>query len=236
MRPDAFADLVTADIAAGLTPFFRGHLPRLDFIPQLAFRSRHRQSPPSRATTASGSTLMRQCRAPLRWLRKHRWVNDGLGQADSYTTNPHKWMGINFDCNLFWVADRSALIGALSVLPPYLASEAAKSGAAFDYRDWGIPLGRRFRALKLWFSLRTDGVIPVQAMIRDHVRLTHQLAERVAADHRFDIVAPHPLNLLCIARRAESVDQANTMTDALIEAANAAGIVSSLAPCSTADR
>jgi aromatic-L-amino-acid decarboxylase len=133
-------------------------------------------------------------------------------------------MGINFDCNLFWVADRSALIGALSVLPPYLASEAAKSGAAFDYRDWGIPLGRRFRALKLWFSLRTDGVIPVQAMIRDHVRLTHQLAERVAADHRFDIVAPHPLNLLCIARRAESVDQANTMTDALIEAANAAGI------------
>ena len=155
---------------------------------------------------------------------EHRWVNEGLDQADSYTTNPHKWMGINFDCNLFWIADRAALIGALSVLPPYLASEAAQSGAALDYRDWGIPLGRRFRALKLWFSLRTDGVVPVQAMIREHVDLTHQLAERVAADPRFDIVAPHPLNLLCISRRADSVEEANIATDALIEAAHAAGI------------
>ena len=221
MRPDAFADLVTADIAAGLTPFFvvtsHGTTSSLAFDPT-----------PAIATVARDHDIWVHVDAAMSGTAalapEYRWVNDGLGQADSYTTNPHKWMGINFDCNLFWVADRSALIGALSVLPPYLASEAAKSGAAFDYRDWGIPLGRRFRALKLWFSLRTDGVIPVQAMIREHVRLTHQLAERVAADHRFDIVAPHPLNLLCIARRAESVDQANTMTDALIEAANAAGI------------
>jgi aromatic-L-amino-acid decarboxylase len=154
----------------------------------------------------------------------HRWVNNGLDIADSYTTNPHKWMGINFDCNLFWTADRSALIGALSILPPYLASEAAQSGAAIDYRDWGIPLGRRFRALKLWFALRTDGVAPIQEMIEQHVAITQELAALVAADRRFDIVAPHPLNLLCIACANDDPAAANSATDALIEAANASGI------------
>ena len=83
---------------------------------------------------------------------EHRWVNDGLELADSYCTNPHKWMGVNFDCDLFWTADRAALLGALSILPEYLRSAAAESGAAIDYRDWQIPLGRRFRALKLWFD------------------------------------------------------------------------------------
>ena len=83
-----------------------------------------------------------------------RWVNDGLELADSYCTNPHKWMGVNFDCDLFWTADRLALLGALSILPEYLRSAAAEAGAAIDYRDWQVPLGRRFRALKLWMTLR----------------------------------------------------------------------------------
>ncbi len=221
MRPDAFADAVAADVAAGLTPFFvvtaHGTTSSMAFDPT-----------PAIAEIAHAHDMWVHVDAAMSGIAalapEHRWVNAGLDVADSYTTNPHKWMGINFDCNLFWTADRSALIGALSILPPYLASEAAQSGAAIDYRDWGIPLGRRFRALKLWFSLRTDGVAPVQEMIRDHVGLTQQLAERVAADERFDIVAPHPLNLLCLARRADSTEQANADTDALIEAANAAGI------------
>ena len=153
-----------------------------------------------------------------------RWVNDGLELADSYCTNPHKWMGINFDCNLFWTADRAALIGALSILPPYLASEAAQSGEAIDYRDWGVPLGRRFRALKLWFALRTDGVAPVIDMIEQHVAITQELATIVAADQRFDIVAPHPLNLLCISCAGDTTAAANAATDALIATANAAGV------------
>ena len=132
---------------------------------------------------------------------EHRWVNAGLDRADSYCTNPHKWMGINFDCDLFWTADRTALLGALSILPEYLRSQAAESGAVIDYRDWQVPLGRRFRSLKLWFHLRIDGVEPVQEMIREHVRLTQMLAELVDADERFEIVAPHPLNLLCLAVR-----------------------------------
>ena len=162
---------------------------------------------------------------------EYQWVNAGLEQADSYCTNPHKWMGINFDCDLFWTADRRALLGALSILPEYLRSKAAETGAVIDYRDWQIPLGRRFRALKLWFHLRIDGVDSVQAMIREHIRLTQLLAEWVAADERFEIVAAHPLNLLCLAVR-----EGDAATDRLIEQANATGACSSRAPSSTVAR
>jgi len=95
-------------------------------------------------------------------------------------------MGVNFDCDLFWTADRGALLGALSILPEYLRSAAAASGAAIDYRDWQVPLGRRCRSLKLWFTLRTDGIGASQAMIRRHVELTRELAGWVRDDPRFD--------------------------------------------------
>ncbi len=124
-------------------------------------------------------------------------------------------MGINFDCDLYWTADRIALLGALSILPEYLRSAAAASGAAADLRDWQVPLGRRFRALKLWFGLRLDGVERYQAMIRHHVELTRELAAWIAADDRFEIAAPHPLNLVCL-RLAD-----DAATERLIEAANA---------------
>ena len=152
-----------------------------------------------------------------------RWVNNGLEFADSYCTNPHKWMGINFDCDLFWVADRQALLGALSILPEYLRSAAAQVGAAIDYRDWQIPLGRRFRSLKLWFAIRTEGTAYFQNLVRQHVEFTQRLAKLVAADSRFAIVAPHPLNLLCLRVVGTSEADGDARTDALIEAANATG-------------
>jgi aromatic-L-amino-acid decarboxylase len=127
-------------------------------------------------------------------------------------------MGVNFDCDLFYTADRTALLGALSILPEYLRSAAAESGAAIDYRDWQIPLGRRFRALKLWFTIRDGGIAAAIGMIRTHVSLTQDLAAWVAADDRFEIVAPHPLNLLCV--RLVAGDAA---TDSMISAANATG-------------
>ena len=151
---------------------------------------------------------------------EHRWVNEGMEYADSYCTNPHKWMGVNFDCDLYWTADRTALLGALSILPEYLRSAAAETGAAIDYRDWQVPLGRRFRALKLWLTIRARDVAAFQTMIRRHVELTQRLADARAADDRFEIVAPHPLNLLCIRLRP-----ATTPTDRLIERANATGPV-----------
>ena len=216
MRPEAFADMVAADLAAGLTPFFvvasHGTTSSMAFDPT-----------PAIAAIAQRHDIWLHVDAAMSGIAalapEHRWVNAGLDCADSYTTNPHKWMGINFDCNLFWTADRSALIGALSILPPYLASEAAQSGSAIDYRDWGVPLGRRFRALKLWFALRTEGVAPIQTMLRDHVALTQELAGWVADHPRLDIIAPHPLNLLCVAHT-----DGDEATDALINAANASGI------------
>jgi aromatic-L-amino-acid/L-tryptophan decarboxylase len=131
-----------------------------------------------------------------------RWLNDGLDAADSYATNPHKWLLTNFDCDAFWVADRASLLGALSILPEYLRNAATESGAVIDYRDWHVPLGRRFRALKLWAVIRWYGAAGLRAHIRGHVQLAQRFAGHVAADERFEIVAPHPLALVTFRLRA----------------------------------
>ncbi|HSV64775.1 MAG TPA: pyridoxal-dependent decarboxylase [Mycobacteriales bacterium] len=130
-----------------------------------------------------------------------RWLNDGLEHADSFCTNPHKWLLTNFDCDAFYVADRSALLGALSILPEYLRNAATESGAVVDYRDWHIQLGRRFRALKLWAVIRWYGAEGLRAHIRRHVAAAADLASWVAADERFEVVAPHPLSLVCFRLR-----------------------------------
>jgi aromatic-L-amino-acid decarboxylase len=217
MRADALAEAIEADRAAGLVPFFvcatHGTTSSMAFDPTPDIGPLCRELGVWLHVDAamSGTAAL----AP-----EHRWVNDGLEHADSYCTNPHKWMGVNFDCDLYWTADREALLGALSILPEYLRSAAAESGAAIDYRDWQVPLGRRFRALKLWLTIRLEGVAAVQAMIRRHVELTQRLVAAVRSDDRFAIVAPHPLNLVCI--RLVAGDEA---TDQLIERANGTGSV-----------
>ena len=147
-----------------------------------------------------------------------RWLNEGLDLVDSYCTNPHKWLLTNFDCDAFWVADRAALIGALSILPEYLRNSATESGAVIDYRDWHVPLGRRFRALKLWAVIRWYGAAGLRAHIRTHVALAQDFAAKVAADDRFEIVAPHPLSLVTFRLRSGDDD-----TRALMERVNASG-------------
>ncbi|HSR13086.1 MAG TPA: pyridoxal-dependent decarboxylase, partial [Thermodesulfobacteriota bacterium] len=113
---------------------------------------------------------------------EYRHLQKGLELADSYCFNPHKWMFTNFDCDCFYVADRSALIHTLSILPEYLRNQATETGAVIDYRDWHIPLGRRFRSLKLWFVIRHYGVEGLQHHIREHVRLAQQFADWVRND------------------------------------------------------
>jgi aromatic-L-amino-acid decarboxylase len=95
----------------------------------------------------------------------------------------------------------------LSVLPEYLKNKATESGAVIDYRDWQIPLGRRFRALKLWFVIRHYGVEGLQHHVREHVRLAQEFAKWVREDERFEVVAPVPLNLVCF--RLKAGDEAN---------------------------
>ena len=104
--------------------------------------------------------------------------NDGLELADSYCTNAHKWLLVNFDCTLFFIADRAALISSLSVLPEYLRNAASESGAVIDYRDWQVPLGRRFRSLKLWMVLRHYGAEGLRSVLREHIALTRQAETR----------------------------------------------------------
>ena len=215
MRPQALARAISADLDAGLIPFFvcttHGTTSSMAFDPT--------------------DHVAEICAANDVWLHvdgamcgvaalapEYRWVNDGIDRSDSYATNPHKWMGVNFDCTLMWTADRSALLGALSILPEYLRSAAAESGAAIDYSDWQIPLGRRFRALKLWFTIRLDGIASVQERIRRDVALTQELAAEIAADARFEIVAPHPLNLVCLRVVGD-----DSLTEQLIDRINAAG-------------
>jgi aromatic-L-amino-acid decarboxylase len=147
-----------------------------------------------------------------------RWLNDGLDGADSYATNPHKWLLTNFDCDALWVGDRAPLLGALSILPEYLRNAATESGAVIDYRDWHVPLGRRFRALKLWAVIRWYGAEGLREHIRQHVALTQDLAARIAKDDRFEIAAPHPLAL--VAFRLKDGDDA---TLALMRKVNESG-------------
>ena len=149
---------------------------------------------------------------------EYRYLHDGIEYTDSYCFNPHKWMFTNFDCSCFWVADRAALINALSILPEYLLNEATESGAVFDYRDWQVPLGRRFRALKLWFVLRYYGVEGLQYHIRRHIELTRQLAEWIEADEHFEIVAPVPFNLICLRHRGS-----DELNKALLDELNESG-------------
>jgi aromatic-L-amino-acid decarboxylase len=217
MRPEAFEAAVVEDLAAGLVPFWvcatigTTSSTAFDPVPAIAAIARTHGLWLHVDGAMSGIAAL----AP-----EFRWMNAGIELADSYCTNPHKWMGVNFDCDLFWTADRAALLGALSILPEYLRSKAAETSAALDYRDWGIPLGRRFRALKLWFVLRCTGVEAIQTMIRSHVALAQELATWVGADPRFELVAPHPVSLVCCRLVGDG-----SRTDALIERANATGRV-----------
>lgn len=118
------------------------------------------------------------------------------------------------------MADRGELIEALTVLPEYLRNAATESGAVIDYRDWQVPLGRRFRALKLWFVLRWYGVEGLRAHIRSGVALAAGFADRVRADDRFELVAPHPYALVCFRLRGD-----DATNEALLERVNASGRV-----------
>lgn len=146
---------------------------------------------------------------------------EGIEGVDSYTFNPHKWMMVNFDCNVLWVADREPLIETLSILPPYLRNAASDSGAVIDYRDWHVPLGRRFRALKLWWVIRSYGVKGLQQLIRNHIALADGLADRIDSDARFELFAPHPFGLVCFTHM-----DGNDATRELADGLNATGSVS----------
>ena len=147
-----------------------------------------------------------------------RWLNDGVELADSYVVNPHKWLFTNLDFSALFVADRTPLIKTLSVLPEYLRNEATESGAVIDYRDWQVGLGRRFRALKLWFVLRHYGVEGLRHHVGEHLRLAREFARWVEEHPDFELAAPTPVNLVCF--RHTGGDEVNQK---IMDTVNASG-------------
>ncbi|MFY9562039.1 MAG: pyridoxal-dependent decarboxylase [Terriglobales bacterium] len=208
LRPDALARQVEADKKSDLVPCFvcatlgTTSSNAIDPVPEIARICRDHNLWLHVDSAMSGTAAL---------CPEFRFLHDGMEFADSYCFNPHKWMLTNFDCDCFYVADRKHLIRTLSVLPEYLRNQATESGAVIDYRDWQVPLGRRFRSLKLWFVIRHYGIEGLQQHVREHVRLAQQLAAWVRSDARFELAAPVPLNLVCFRLRSGDADNQKLM-------------------------
>jgi aromatic-L-amino-acid/L-tryptophan decarboxylase len=227
MRPDRLRDAIVADLAAGAIPALvvatvgTTSTTAVDPLPAIGEISREYGLWLHVDAAYAGAAAV---------CPELRGGQAGLERADSYCFDPHKWLLTGFDCDAFWVADRAELIQALSVLPEYLrnAATAGNAGkdsiAVIDYRDWQVPLGRRFRALKLWFVLRWYGRDGLRAHIRSHVALAQDFAEQVRADGRFEIVAPHPYSLVCFRLRGGAPDDGDVATAALLERLTASGV------------
>ena len=140
---------------------------------------------------------------------EYQFINDGIEYADSYCFNPHKFLLTNFDCSCLYISDKEALIKSLTINPEYLKTEVSDLDTVFDYRDWQVPLGRRFRALKLWSVIRYYGINGIQSHIRVHIKAAKILSDLIMQDNRFEIMAPTVLNLVCFRYKAS--DQFNTL-------------------------
>ena len=155
---------------------------------------------------------------PVLLCPEWRHLFDGVDRADSFAANAHKWLQTAFDCSLFWTAYPDTLVDALTILPEFLRNTATESGAVVDYRDWQVPLGRRFRALKLWSVLRWYGLAGLRSHLRRHIELASRLESWIASDDRFELAAPRSLSLVCL--RLKEGDEA---TRAAMDAVNASG-------------
>lgn len=193
MRPDAFAAMVAADIAAGVKPCAivvttgTTATTALDPVGGLAaVARRHGVWVHLDAAMAGSAMILPEC----------RWMWEGVEDADSIVINAHKWLGVPFDCSLYYVRDAEHLVRVMSTNPSFLQSSV--DGQVRNLRDWGIPLGRRFRALKLWWTIREQGVAGLQARLRRDMANARMLAEQVAATPGWRVVAPVMLQTVCI--------------------------------------
>ncbi|HEV2088027.1 MAG TPA: pyridoxal-dependent decarboxylase [Cryptosporangiaceae bacterium] len=223
MRPDRLRELIGTDRAAGVVPALvvatigTTSTTAIDPVPAIADCCADEGIWLHVDAAYAGSAAV---------CPELRWTHTGVDRADSYCFNPHKWLLVGFDCDAFWVADRAELIQALSVLPEYLRNAATESGAVIDYRDWQVQLGRRFRALKLWWVMRWYGAEGLRAHIRRHVAWAQDFAGWVQADGRFEVAAPHPFGLVCFrlrARDGEREDAADERNATLLRRLNESG-------------
>jgi aromatic-L-amino-acid decarboxylase len=190
MIPDALAEAIARDRAQGLTPtavvatLGSTGVGAVDPLAPIAGICRDEGVWLHVDAAWAGSALI---------VPEHRWMIAGVEDADSFVFNPHKWLFTNFDCSAYFVRDPAALTRTFAIAPAYL--ETREGTRVIDYRDWGIPLGRRFRALKLWFVIRSYGVEGLRAMVAGHIDWAQELARQVDAAADFELVAPASLAL-----------------------------------------
>ncbi|HCI56236.1 MAG TPA: pyridoxal-dependent decarboxylase [Bacteroidales bacterium] len=156
-------------------------------------------------------------------LPEYKWMLDGKEYIDSFVFNPHKWMFTNFDCSAFFVREAGLLIRTFEILPEYLKTRTR--GQVNDYRDWGVPLGRRFRALKLWCVIRMYGVEGLQNMVRTHIEIARKLYEMIYRERDFEILAPLTLNTVCFRYKPDKIsdEEANSINEKLNHLLNDSG-------------
>lgn len=158
-------------------------------------------------------------------LPEKRWILDGVEHADSLVFNPHKWLFVNFDCSAFFVRDPSHLERVMAIDPAYLQTD--RDSQVTNYRDWGIQLGRRFRALKVWFVLRSYGADRLRAMLAEHIAMATEFRDWIVGDADWELLAPVPLNTVCFRFRPvgfAGVDEdLNRLNKDLMDRVNAAG-------------
>jgi len=201
MRPDALAAAIAADRRAGSKPCAivatAGSTTSTAFDPiddVARVAAEHGVWLHVDAAMAGSAMILPECRS--------MW--EGVDRADSLVVNPHKWLGAAFDCTLYYVRDTEHLVRIMSTNPSFLQSAA--DGRVKNLRDWGIPLGRRFRALKLWFLIREQGVSGLQARLRRDLANAQSLAEAVRATPGWRVLAPVPLQTLCVRHEPAGLD------------------------------
>jgi aromatic-L-amino-acid decarboxylase len=225
MRADALAEMVAADIANGDKPCAivatvgTTATTAIDPVADIAtIARRHGIWLHVDAAMAGSAMILPEC----------RWMWDGVEGADSLVINAHKWLGAPFDCSLYYVRDPEHLMRVMSTNPSFLQSSV--DGEVKNLRDWGIPLGRRFRALKLWFVIREQGVRGLQRRLRRDIANARHLAELVAAAPGWRVVAPVNLQTVCVRHHPAPPDGSALDGEALdkhttgwVEAVNRSG-------------
>lgn len=201
MRPEALAAAIEQDLAAGLQP-----CAVVATTGTTATTALDPLEPIGRIARAQGLWLHvdSAMAGSAMILPECRWMWTGIEQADSIVVNAHKWLGVAFDCSLYFVRDPQHLIRVMSTNPSYLQS--AVDSEVKNLRDWGIPLGRRFRALKLWFMLRSEGVEGLQQRLRRDLGNARWLEQQVSAAPGWQVLAPVQLQTLCIRHQPDGVE------------------------------
>ncbi len=200
MLPDALESAIAADLAAGRKPACLvatlGTTGASGFDPLVPLGEICRRHGIWLHVDAAwaGSALL---------LPEQRWMIEGIEAVDSFVFNPHKWLLTNFDCSAYYVREPAALVRTFEILPEYLKTR--EGDRVNDYRDWSVPLGRRFRALKLWFVVRSYGLQGLRQIIARHIELAHELAATIDAAEDFEIQVPPRLALFCFRYRPPKI-------------------------------